>query len=218
MSDDELNIPMLKENAMSALPHSNDSVRDVDASTQLEDDAPTAHGVAERETDPQLRTLELREEQLVALKEVHEVGEIRLRTEVEHVPSRLEVDTVLEEIVVEHEPVSQVVRERVQPWQEDGVLILPVYEEQLVVVKRLVLKERLRIRRVAATERHVFEETLRRERLVIEDPDQSGVVHEQYPLVEQTHEDTGPLPDAGADAANKPEGGLLEDLVRKALS
>src|SRR4029450_9720514 len=73
-------------------------------------------------------------------------------------------------MVIDHDPVGQVVSERDQPWEEDGVLVMPVYEEQLVVTKRLVLKERLRVRRVATTDRQLFEETLRRERLVIEDP------------------------------------------------
>src|SRR5579884_42298 len=85
-------------------------------------------------------TLELREEQLVAHKELRQVGEIGLRTEVEEIPGRLEVDAFREEVEVEHEPVGQTVTERTAPWEEDGVLIVPVYEEQLVVTKRLVLR------------------------------------------------------------------------------
>jgi uncharacterized protein (TIGR02271 family) len=166
------------------------------------------------------QTLELREEQLVAHKELREVGEVSVRTELEDVPGRLEVDAYREEIIVEHEPVGQVVSERDQPWEEDGVLVMPVYEEQLVVTKRLVLRERIRVRRVATTERQLFEETLRRERLVIEDPQQTGLIREQYPtggLAGEHSEDDGPVTqDAGA-GDDKPEGGLLEHLVRKAL-
>ena len=135
-------------------------------------------------------------------------------------PGRLEVDAYREEIIVEHEPVGQVVSERDQPWEEDGVFVMPVYEEQLVVTKRLVLRERIRVRRVATTERQLFEDTLRRERLVVEDPQQTGLIREQYPTGELAGEHSGDVSPAGQDAAevnDKSEGGLLETLVRKAL-
>jgi uncharacterized protein (TIGR02271 family) len=156
------------------------------------------------------RTIELREEQLVAHKELGERGEIRVRTTVEEVPGRLEVEAYREEVEVEHEPVGQVVKERVGPWEEEGVLVVPVYEEQLVVVKRLVLKEHLRVRRVTSTERQLFEDTLRRDRLVIEDPNNTGLVHEQYP--------TDAAPSKEQEGQAQHEGGsMLEKVVRKVL-
>src|SRR5689334_2815575 len=84
------------------------------------------------------RTIELREEQLVANKELRELGEIIVRTQTETVPGHLEVDAVREEVEVEHEPVGEAVSERQQPWEQDGILVVPVYEEQLVVTKRLI--------------------------------------------------------------------------------
>ncbi|MBA2447738.1 MAG: YsnF/AvaK domain-containing protein [Chloroflexi bacterium] len=127
------------------------------------------------------QTLELREEQLVPHKEMREVGQIQIRTEVEEIPGRLEVEALREEVEVEHVPIGQVVSERVPPWEEDGVLYVPLYEEQLVMVKRLVLREHLKIRRVGTTETRLFEDTLRRDRLVVEDPDNTGLVHERFP-------------------------------------
>lgn len=127
------------------------------------------------------RTLELREEQLIPHKELREVGEVQVRTQVEEVPGRLEVEAYREEVEIEHVPVGQVVSERAQPWEEDDVLIVPVYEEHLVMVKRLVLREHLKIRRVRTKEVQLFEDTLRRERVVVEDPSNTGLVHEQYP-------------------------------------
>jgi uncharacterized protein (TIGR02271 family) len=160
------------------------------------------------------RTLELREEQLVARKDLREVGEVRVRTTVEEVPARLEVEASREEVEVEHVPVGEFVTERMTPWEEDGVLVVPVYEEQLMVVKRLMLREHLRIRRVGTTERRLFEETLRRERLVIEDPTNSHLVHERY----QTDDDAEKRGDERReDDHGKDEGGLLGNLVRKAL-
>jgi len=171
------------------------------------------------------RTLELREEQLVAHKELREAGEVRVRTQIEEVPGRLEVEAYREEVEIEHEPVGQVVRERVAPWEENGTLVVPVYEEQLVVVKRLLLREHLRIRRVATTEKQLYEDTLRRERLVVEDVNHTGLVHEQYPMMDDhqpEHEDNRSArqatdrDDPDAEPAHE-EGGFLHNLVRKAL-
>ena len=157
------------------------------------------------------RTLELREEQLVPRKDLREVGEVVIRTEVEEVPGRLEVQAYREEVEVEHVPVGQVVRERVPPWEEDNVLVVPVYEEQLVVVKRLLLREHLRIRRVPATETRLFEDSMLRERVVVEDPAGTGLVHERFPSVQDRAEGTR----EGEETAEPEEGGLLEKLGRK---
>jgi uncharacterized protein (TIGR02271 family) len=190
---------------------------------------PQAYRVSEaREREPEFdpadaqpeQTIELREEQLVAHKELRELGEVEVRTEVDDVHGRLEVDAYREEVEIEHEPVGQVVSERGQPWEENGVLIVPVYEEQLVVTKRLVLRERLRIRRVGTTERQLFEDTLRRERLVVDDPQHTGLVHEQYPTGElegerMTDQDAAEAQPKETD--EQPDAGFLGNLVRKAL-
>jgi uncharacterized protein (TIGR02271 family) len=161
------------------------------------------------------RTIELREEQLVAHKDLRDVGEIEIRTEIEDIPARLEVDAYREEVVVEHESVGQVVSERDEPWEEDGTLIIPIYEEQLVVTKRLVLRERMRVRRVGTTERQLFQDTLRRERLIVEDPQHTGLVREQYPV--KTTDEDGSEEQREADEQEPSGSGFLGNLVRKAL-
>jgi uncharacterized protein (TIGR02271 family) len=162
--------------------------------------------------DDTAQIVELREEELIAHKDLRDLGQIEVRTEVDDIPGRLEVDAYHEEVVVEHEAVGEVVSERDKPWEEDGVLIIPIYEEQLVVTKRLVLRERMRVRRVGVTERQLFQDTLRRERLVVEDPQHTGLVREQYPTGES--EDT---PDADDPSETNAEPGFLAGLVRKAI-
>src|SRR5947209_294144 len=130
---------------------------------------------------PDERTLELREEELIVQRQMRDVGEAHIRTRVEEVPARLEVEANAEEVEVEHVPVGEVVSQRSEPYQDGDVLIVPVYEEQLVVTKRLLLREHLRIRRVRTTQRQLFEDTLRRERVDVDDPSQTGMVHERYP-------------------------------------
>jgi uncharacterized protein (TIGR02271 family) len=169
------------------------------------------HNVLADET----QTVELREEELVAHKELHEVGQISVRTEVEEIAGRLEVDAFREEVEVEHVPVDRPVTERVAPWEEDGVLVVPVYEEQLVVVKRLVMREQLRVRRVGTTEKRLCEQPLLRERLIVEDADQTGLIREQYPHLET---DDRSAADAEPTDRRRPEhesGSLLENLARK---
>jgi len=179
-------------------------------------------GVPDREwTDPaqladEHHRIELREEQLVAHKEMVDLGEIVVRTTVDQVPGRIEVDAMREEAEVEHIPVGRVVSERVEPWEEDGALVIPLYEEQIVVVKRLYLREELRIRRVGTTARQVFEDTLRKERLVVEDASGTGLVHEIFPRSETD----GPEHDrveGEQGQTSHARSGFLENVVRKAF-
>jgi uncharacterized protein (TIGR02271 family) len=159
---------------------------------------------------PEDRVVELREERLVAHREAREVGEVVVRTQVDEVPGRLEVEAVREEVEVEHVPVGEVVSERVRPWEEDGTLVVPVYEEQLVLVKRLVLREKILIRRVETRERRLFEDTLRKERLVVQDDSGANLVHERYPADNPTDEPLLKLDDRGDE-------GPIGNLVRRVL-
>ena len=151
---------------------------------------------------PDDRTLELREEELVMRREMQDVGTAHIRTRVEEVPARLEVEAKAEEVEVEHVPVGKVVSERVEPYQDGDTFVVPIYEEQLVVTRRLLLREQLHIRRITTTQRQLFEDTLKRERVEVEDPDRTGMVHERFPTSEP--------------ATRPPEGGLV-NRVRRAL-
>lgn len=148
------------------------------------------------------QTLELREEELIAHKESVESGSVRLRKVVESVPSRLEVEAQRDELEVEHIPMGQVVAERAQAREEGGMWIIPVYEEQLVVVKRLILREELHVRRIPVREQRLIEDTVMRERVEIDEAENAGRVREQYPT--ETEEET-----------SKPS--LLERMGRKVL-
>jgi uncharacterized protein (TIGR02271 family) len=171
------------------------------------------------EVDEEGRTLELREERLRARKELQEVGEVRVRREVEEVPGRLEVEAFREEVEVEHVPVGRVVDRRQDPWEEEGVLVVPIYEEQLVVSKRLVMREQIRVRRVGTTEKQLFEDKLLKERAVVEDPENTGRVHEVFAT---DHDEARPADRDDARSAeggtgDQEEGGLMQRAVRKLL-
>ena len=161
-------------------------------------------------------TLHLREEELVAVKEMRHVGDVQIRTVVEDVPHELQVEAFHEEVEVKHVPVNRVVAEREAPRHEGETLIVPVYEEEVVVTKRLVLREELQIRRIPASETRIFEQTLKRERLEVQDVDQTGLVHERYPDDGQTVR-TSTTTTTTTAAGGEPHEGFLENLKRKVM-
>jgi uncharacterized protein (TIGR02271 family) len=118
-------------------------------------------------------TVALVEEQLSVRRERVETGRVRL-----HVVTDEEVHQLREELRTESLEVERIAIGRElaageappAPREEEGgdVLILPVVEEVLVVEKRLLLKEELRIRRRVATDRVDQPVTLRRQRAEIE--------------------------------------------------
>ena len=68
-----------------------------------------------------------------------------------------------EHVVVERVPIGRVV-EAVPPVRQEGdVTILPVVEEELVVVRRLILKEEVHLRRVRTTVLHAETVTLQQQ-------------------------------------------------------
>jgi hypothetical protein len=87
-------------------------------------------------------------------------------------------------------------------------------------VKRLVLREKIRIRRIQTTERRVFKDTLRKERLIVEDGSEAGLVRERYPSVERRGDPSDPnepllrREDLGRSEG---EGGGLLGQLRRAL-
>lgn len=186
-------------------------------------DAAVERRAAERLLTEGEETFSLHEEQIIPHKEMRYVGDVEIRTVVEEIPGRVEVDLAREEVEVQHVAVNEYASERKPPWEENGALTIPIYEEQLVVVKRLVLREYLKVRRVATTERQLFEELLRRERLVIDDVAKSGLVHEQYPTDADHAPGAGPVahvaaePADDADAKPEREASFLERLGRRVL-
>jgi uncharacterized protein (TIGR02271 family) len=139
--------------------------------------ADLANGARE-DADGSPRRLELAEEQLVAHKESREAGEVRVSKRVVEVPQSVQAQVMHDEVGIKRVPVNQVVAERVAPWEEDGVYVVPVYEEQLVLVKQLVLKEHVRVERTPVAQTQEFQETVRREQLVVDDPRNPALANE----------------------------------------
>ena len=148
--------------------------------------SPTQRIEAEAARSEPAPPVPLHREDLVARVEPRDLGTIVVRTEMEEVPASVEVEGEREEIELEHVPVNEAVAAKVAPWYENGELVVPIYEERVVVSKQLFLKEKLRVKRISVLERRTFEDVLWRERVAVEDPDRTDAVRERQgdPLVD----------------------------------
>jgi len=114
--------------------------------------------------------VQLREEQLYAVKEWVEAGAILVRKGVETSTQSIPVEVLHEEVAVERVAVNRVLAqgETAVPREEGNVLIVPVVHEELVVMKRLVVKEELHITKRRVSEQREVSDTVRRETLTLD--------------------------------------------------
>jgi len=91
----------------------------------------------------------------------------RVRTERE----TIEVPTKHEEVSVERVPVSG---EATEAQIGEDEVVMPVTEEEVVVDKRAVAKEEIRVRKDVVEDTEVVEEDVRREEIDVEDSTERG--------------------------------------------
>ncbi|GJE53193.1 hypothetical protein GOFOIKOB_6269 [Methylobacterium tardum] len=116
-------------------------------------------------------TLPVVEETARIDKRAVETGRVRVSTLTETVDQVLRESLRSDTVEVTRVPMDRTLSPGEVPpavREEDGVTIIPVLEEILVVEKRLVLKEELHIRRNSADEDVEVPVTLRKQRAVVE--------------------------------------------------
>ena len=106
------------------------------------------------------------EEELAAGTREREAGQLKVRKRVRTDRESIEVPTRHEEVSVERVPVEGEASEA--EIGEDEVVV-PVTEEEVVVGKRPVVKEEVRIRKDVVEDTEVVEEDVRREEIDVED-------------------------------------------------
>jgi uncharacterized protein (TIGR02271 family) len=106
------------------------------------------------------------EEELVAGTREREAGSVKVRKRVRNYRERVEVPTRREEVSAERVPVSGEASEAQIGAEEVSV---PVVEDEVVVQKKPVAKEEIRIRKDVVHERQIVEGDVRREEVEIED-------------------------------------------------
>jgi stress response protein YsnF len=123
--------------------------------------------------------LPLIEEELRVAKREEVTGRVRVRTVTDTAEELVRQELQGERVDVERVPVDKLVEPGVEPPQirtEGNVTILPVLEEVLVVEKRLLIKEELRITRHPTTEIAEIPVTVRKQRAVIERLNSEGEI------------------------------------------
>lgn len=92
-------------------------------------------------------SIPLVQENLTITKQAVETGRVRIRTVIDEKLVRVSEHLERDDVTIERVEVNQEVTEVPQVREENGVLIVPVLEEVVVVQKRLVLKEELHVHR-----------------------------------------------------------------------
>lgn len=108
------------------------------------------------------------EERVAISKRLVEREVVRVRLVTDEVAELARVSLRSERIEVERVPVGREVERAPPVREEDGVTVIPVLEEIVVVEKRLVLKEELHVRRVTTTREEAQSVVLRRQRAEVE--------------------------------------------------
>jgi uncharacterized protein (TIGR02271 family) len=78
-----------------------------------------------------------------------------------------------EEIEIERIPKDEVLDAPISPYTEGDIMVIPIIEERVVVMKRLVLVEEVRIKKIRREIRESQSVTLRREEVVVDRENQN---------------------------------------------
>ena len=87
------------------------------------------------------------EERLHVGRETVSTGALRVDVKPQQRLQTLDLDATHDDVEIERVAVNREVDAPRAPWQDGDVLVVPVYEETLVLRKQLVLKEELRLHR-----------------------------------------------------------------------
>jgi len=128
------------------------------------------------------------EERLTVGTRPTELGEVVLHKTVELFEQVARQPILREDVIVERVEMHQELEAPVEPHMDGDWFVVPIMEEVLVVQKRLVLKEEIRIKKRQVTEEYEVREQLRREHLDVEDATRYGM--------------------AGHDRATRPQRGM----------
>jgi uncharacterized protein (TIGR02271 family) len=118
-------------------------------------------------TDDQPSIVPLHEEQIEVSRDLRVTGRVTVKTETDVSEEPIEQLLAREHAEIERVAIDRPVETMPEVREEGDTIIIPVVEEMIVVEKRLILKEEVRIRRVRETERHCETVAVRKQRAVI---------------------------------------------------
>ena len=106
-------------------------------------------------------------EEVAIAKQVVETGRVQV-SRVTHEQEQL-IDELLahETVEIDRTPIGRQIDAMPAVRDEGDTIVIPIVEEVLVIERRLLLKEEVRVRRVRSTERHQESVTLRHHEAVV---------------------------------------------------
>src|SRR5215217_1258003 len=131
-----------------------------------DDEGVNQSGTSDLEDEDELR-VQRSEEELRAGTREREAGALRVRKRVRTDREQVRVPTRHEEVSVERVPVEG--REASGAEIGEDEIVMPVTEEEVVVEKRPVVKEEIRVRKDVVEDEEVVEEDVRKEEVDVED-------------------------------------------------
>ena len=110
------------------------------------------------------------QESLQVDKQWVEAGAVVIRKTVENRTETVPVTLGYEEVQVERVPVHRVLAdgEEVAPRQEGDTLVIPVVQEELVVIKRRVVREEIRVSKQRGVRQEQVSDVVRSEQIAVE--------------------------------------------------
>src|SRR5215207_4865670 len=141
--------------------------RDEEQAGRREPGKEDLHGSREGLRDEDELRVQRTEEELVAGTREREAGQVKVSKQVHTEREQLRVPTRHEEVSVERVPVNEEGSTGAEIGEDE--ISMPVVEEEVVVDKRPVVKEEIRVRKDVVQDEELVEEYVRREEVDIED-------------------------------------------------
>lgn len=129
--------------------------------------------------------LPLHEEQASITKQQFVTGRVRVSRVTHERGQFLNEALVREQIEIDRTPIGKPIEAMPPIRQEEDVIVIPIVEEILVVERRLVLKEEIRVRRVRTSKNYGERVMLRRQEAVVsrdllEQPAAAGAAEQSF--------------------------------------
>jgi uncharacterized protein (TIGR02271 family) len=181
-----------------------------------------AEHAGDRATEEDEIRVQRSEEELVAGTREREAGSVNVRKRVRTDREQLSVPKKREEVSVERVPVegesqreaaSEARGSEAGIHESDDEIRIPIIEEEMVIEKRPVVKEEIRVRKNVVEEEEIVEEDVRKEEVDIEDRTKRGKGSERAKTAD--HETVDRSSKGSRDEASLEKGGRADRDVRR---
>jgi stress response protein YsnF len=107
------------------------------------------------------------EEEVRVDTRVVELGHVTIQKKVDEFLDERTIALRHQQVEIERVQVDRVIDEMIEPHMDGDVFVVPVIEEEIIITRRLRLKEELRVRRTVGQRDEVVQAPFRRERVIV---------------------------------------------------